>query len=370
MKPSPAARMLLAALDSADPRALVEAVEGASEALRLRTLPMADCDRVSRRLAQLAETEADWEVKKAIADASAYMTRDRAFETTLRRLSGPGQREFVQEAARRAARLRRSLTKTGMGPRAYGDELLRSIVELEQELGPRARRAAERLGHRIAAYLFRETGHEIGNVLGPLEEKLERMFDGRDSVADGDWRVIARRARDGARSTREILARYVQMTEAPTLKYQKDLDLWDLLREAIAGVAADEEPDLHVEANLVVEADRVRLKQAFMNVIKNAFESYERARGRRWVRIRGVHRGDEAVVTVEDRGCGIPEEDLPRIFARKGSKKPGGKGLGLRTFRNIIELEHNGSVGISLRSPRGVIVTVRLPKEQRDEDES
>ena len=62
--------------------------------------------------------------------------------------------------------------------------------------------------------------------------------------------------------------------------------------------------------------------------------------------------GDQAVLTVTDSGCGIPEEDLDRIFGRFAratpyrSRESGGFGLGLPLVAAIVEA-HNGSVRVT-----------------------
>ena len=74
---------------------------------------------------------------------------------------------------------------------------------------------------------------------------------------------------------------------------------------------------------------------------------------------------DAVVLTVADRGAGMPEADLPRIFERfyrvdrSRSRDPGGTGLGLSIVRHLVEL-HGGTVTAANRPGGGAIFTVRL----------
>ncbi len=73
------------------------------------------------------------------------------------------------------------------------------------------------------------------------------------------------------------------------------------------------------------------------------------------------------VIRVADRGPGIPEADLTRIFERfyrvdkDRSRESGGTGLGLSIVRHLVEL-HGGQVQAANRRDGGAIFTVRLPR--------
>ena len=71
-----------------------------------------------------------------------------------------------------------------------------------------------------------------------------------------------------------------------------------------------------------------------------------------------------AEITVSDTGCGIPAEDLPRIFepffSTKGQK---GTGLGLSVIWGIID-NHNGTIKVESEVNRGTTFRIRLPLHQ------
>jgi two-component system sensor histidine kinase ChvG len=98
--------------------------------------------------------------------------------------------------------------------------------------------------------------------------------------------------------------------------------------------------------SLVVPGIESRLSQIFLNVIANAV-SFSPADSE--IRIRAVADGRAVLVTVEDRGPGIPEDKLTAIFDRFYSERPAGEkfgthsGLGLSISRQIIEA-HRGRI--------------------------
>lgn len=85
-------------------------------------------------------------------------------------------------------------------------------------------------------------------------------------------------------------------------------------------------------------------------------------------RLRARVEGGAAVIEVEDRGAGIPEEDLPNLFRpffrgdRSRTCATGGVGLGLALARRIVEA-HGGRLAIESRVGEGTTARIALPAE-------
>jgi signal transduction histidine kinase len=112
-----------------------------------------------------------------------------------------------------------------------------------------------------------------------------------------------------------------------------------------------------------VIADRVRIAQAFANLLGNAAK-YTEEGGR--ISVEVAWRGSQTVVTVRDTGRGIPAELLPHIFDlfHQGpqSSRQGGLGIGLALVREIVAM-HGGSVEASSEGPgKGSQFAVHLPR--------
>lgn len=110
-------------------------------------------------------------------------------------------------------------------------------------------------------------------------------------------------------------------------------------------------------------ADEDRLSQVIVNLIDNAIK-YSPPDGVVTVRLEYVK--ENAVIEVIDRGTGIPEEELPRIFERfyrveKGSAaRFGGRGLGLSIAMHIVEA-HGGELTVESKLHHGTKFRVSLP---------
>jgi PAS domain S-box-containing protein len=119
-------------------------------------------------------------------------------------------------------------------------------------------------------------------------------------------------------------------------------------------------------AELVVTADRARLAQVVTNLLDNAAK-YSPPDSP--IHVRLVRQDGEAILSVSDRGIGIPKEQQPMLFERffRAENAPitgyGGLGLGLYITRDIVE-RHGGRIWVESEVGRGSTFHVALPLEQ------
>lgn len=117
------------------------------------------------------------------------------------------------------------------------------------------------------------------------------------------------------------------------------------------------------EEDLVVRAAPLQLRQVFGNLLDNAL-NYTPPGGQ--VIVAFYSDGPDAVISVEDTGCGIPAEDLKFIFERffrverARSRAGGGTGLGLAIVSEIIS-KHGGKVWVESEEGKGSSFYVSLP---------
>ena len=116
--------------------------------------------------------------------------------------------------------------------------------------------------------------------------------------------------------------------------------------------------------DVCVAGSRLRLEQAFLNLLANAIK-FNRPEGE--VRVRVAQNDDGRVaVVISDTGVGIPYQDLPRIFERfyrvdkARSRQVGGTGLGLSIVKHVIE-RMNGTITVDSQVGKGTTFQVLLP---------
>lgn len=130
-------------------------------------------------------------------------------------------------------------------------------------------------------------------------------------------------------------------------------------------VAKEKKVDLHCEIlrGGSVFANEEEVHQIVYNLTENAIK-YNLPGG--FVRVVLSRDEEDCILTVEDNGIGIPEEDMPRVFDRfyrvdkMRSRAAGGTGLGLSIVADTVH-RRGGTVAVCAREGGGCRFTVRLP---------
>lgn len=116
-------------------------------------------------------------------------------------------------------------------------------------------------------------------------------------------------------------------------------------------------------AAIYICGDKMRLEQALLNLLQNAVK-YSPDGGT--IRVTVARVDDWALISVADRGIGIPEDALPHVFERfyraptVRSEHISGMGVGLNIVQEIVAL-HGGNVTVTSKHGAGSTFTIHLP---------
>jgi signal transduction histidine kinase len=108
--------------------------------------------------------------------------------------------------------------------------------------------------------------------------------------------------------------------------------------------------------------DERAMKQAFLNILKNAKEAMEDGGT---LTVSTLVHDDKVRVSIQDTGCGIPEDKLDKIFEPYWTTKPNGSGLGLLLVFKTIR-EHGGDISVQSQPGSGTRFDITLPLQQRE----
>lgn len=112
------------------------------------------------------------------------------------------------------------------------------------------------------------------------------------------------------------------------------------------------------EAAYFITCEKNQLKQVFLNLLKNAMEAMNEG-GEIHINLRKSS-DNECIISIQDQGCGIPEELLPRLGEPFYSLKEKGTGLGLMICHKIIK-QHHGDIIYKSKVNKGTLVEIKLP---------
>ncbi|WP_437550760.1 GAF domain-containing sensor histidine kinase [Sorangium sp. So ce367] len=258
-------------------------------------------------------------------------------------------------------------------PDFFSDEDLRFLSAVAHWIGALTHRAelveqvtsaALAQGRRQAAEeLITVLAHDLRNYLTPLMGRLGLLhrraeLDGRvDDVRDAD------RATESVARLGQLISDLLDVGRIEQGLFEiapAPMDLVSLARD-IAVALGTPSVEIRVEGprELVVVADRDRLRQALENLVSNAIKHSPPGKGVLITLTSELIKGTEhAHVDVVDRGSGVPPEILPRIFDRFVTDGyASGMGLGLY-LASRIAAAHGATLAVS--SPPGSGATFRL----------
>jgi PAS domain S-box-containing protein len=110
-----------------------------------------------------------------------------------------------------------------------------------------------------------------------------------------------------------------------------------------------------------VRVDRNQIKQAFFNIIRNAFQAMPDGGA---LRVTLSHSDHFLVIAFRDTGVGIKSSDLGRVFEPYFTTKTDGTGLGLMIVQRIVQ-DHGGQIEVASKPNEGTCFTLFLPLAER-----
>ncbi len=231
-------------------------------------------------------------------------------------------------------------------------------------------RASQVTSMREVAVSF---GQELNQTLAAIVDNADRGLQWLNQVAteqaandvEALREVLTNIAGDG-RHTIEIIARIRTLaTNSPPQR--ANLNLSALLTEVFSHVAHEAQRE-HITLQTevaddlpAVSGDRVQLQQVLLNLVMNAIEAMNGIRDRRLELAVKIDRTPSGVVVaVTDRGPGINQPELDRVFEAFHTTKNANLGMGLPICRSIIEA-HGGKLWAESNIGPGVTFKFNLP---------
>jgi two-component system, sporulation sensor kinase E len=229
------------------------------------------------------------------------------------------------------------------------------------------RRTAERTieNEKLSALTLLAAGvaHEIGNPLNSLNIHLQLIERRLKNVKQSEEiRDLVHICKGEIQRLDSIIHQFLQAIR-PSVPHFELHDINEVIRESVDFLSAEiRDRDILVEVELdkslpQLQIDRNQLKQAFYNIIRNAFQAMKSG----GILHINSWRNDTGVsITFTDTGDGISQENMSKLFRPYFTTKSSGSGLGLLIVRRIVQ-EHGGEIEIESNEKKGVAVTIHLP---------
>jgi signal transduction histidine kinase len=223
----------------------------------------------------------------------------------------------------------------------------------------------ERLREEFAAVVAHDLRNPIHCLMLQLDLLLRDARDGEVTVPVSTLRRLQRGGQRLGEMVNDLLD--ASRIEAARLSLQPQVlsvpAATAALVDRICPTLGSHRVDVQVEGSPpAVDVDPTRLDQILTNLIENAAKYSDEGTP---ISIRIRPRGSGVSLAVEDRGPGIPAEELPKLFdrfyqAKRAREKKSGLGLGLYITTGLVEA-HGGRIEVESELGRGSTFSVWLP---------
>jgi len=251
-----------------------------------------------------------------------------------------------------------SVTQTTDESGSYYQGLLHDITNLRR--AEKANLLLEKLG--ATGRLVRTLAHEVRNPLNNINMSVEQLLQSNETIIEETPLFLDIIHRNSKRIG-DIITELLDTARPTDLVFDK-ITLQSVMDESIAE-ALDRITLQHVNMQIkysnvpcYIMGNKEKLKIAFLNIIINGVEAVQVGAGELHVSIDTIK--DAHIVTIKDNGCGIPEENISRLFEPYFTSKRNGMGLGLAATLNILQ-SHKATIDVTSALKQGTTFIITFP---------
>ncbi len=215
--------------------------------------------------------------------------------------------------------------------------------------------------------------HEIRNPLASISGSIQLLGSSFSARQEEEQKLMSIAIREIDRLN-GLITEFLDFVRPETLR-DDPIDLNHVIRDVLEmmkfnkSLRAETRQELDLSAKLEISGNRDKLKQALLNIVINAYQAMNES-AEPVVTISTADREGRVVLKIRDRGCGIDEVGLRKMFEPFHTTKPKGTGLGLAVTHKIIE-SHHGRIFVDSTKGVGTEFTLEFPaRSERSLDQN
>lgn len=225
------------------------------------------------------------------------------------------------------------------------------------------------IAQRASAWsdVARRVAHEIKNPLTPIQLSAERLKQKltQNNYSSKEYSQMSRYIDTILRHSHDIniiVSEFVSFAKMPVAQLER-ADIVSVIYELIASRKLINEKIKYkfecTENMIYVAFDNTQINQMIINLLKNAEEALQHNSVDPTIQVTLTAENDDLIITIEDNGCGFPEDLIKQSTNAYVTTRPGGMGLGLAIVKKIIQ-DHHGTMQIDNLLTRGSRITITL----------
>jgi signal transduction histidine kinase len=193
-----------------------------------------------------------------------------------------------------------------------------------------------------------------------LKRKIEKCTE--DNQSKEDLSLII----EEANRCKNIVANLLNFARQGKLRVTS-VNIYDLITNITKMLLINPEfSDIEISINneidsLEIQGDNDQLKQVFLNILTNSCEALESSSNKKVViNLKKIE--NNILIEIADSGCGIPQENIGKVFTPFFTTKKMGKGtgLGLAITYGIVKM-HKGEIKVNSTVGKGTTFIITLP---------
>lgn len=248
--------------------------------------------------------------------------------------------------------------------------LLQAFNRMTTELRVRQHQLVQSEKLASLGTLLSGVAHELNNPLSNISTSAQILSEEIEEPDLEYKKDLIQQVMEQSDRARDIVKTLLEFSRIREFSLEK-LFLQPMIEETIlllrGQVPSTVAIQLEIPTDLMITADKQRMQQVFLNLMKNAIDVVG-SEGHVWISAQEVmsERKRKLVeILIEDDGPGIPHENLPRIFDPFYTTKDVGHGSGLGLFivHDIIEW-HGGSIRVDSRPGEGTTFIIWIPVKE------
>lgn len=255
----------------------------------------------------------------------------------------------------------------------YNNRINNDICTMElSELGNAVNHMAESLDNQemLRRRLTSDVAHELRTPVANVSSNIEAIIEG---VLEPTNERLSSCYNELERITGIIteLEKLRQIEGENMILHIGHVDIYELAKE-VKLIFENEMSKKNIRCDIIGEhidvcVDKDKMSQVLNNLISNAVK-YTDNYGN--IQITVIQENENVVITVEDNGCGIDDNDIQYIFERfyrtdkSRNRSTGGAGIGLTITRAIVQL-HGGTIHVESKKGVGSLFKVTIPANKQ-----
>jgi signal transduction histidine kinase len=212
--------------------------------------------------------------------------------------------------------------------------------------------------------MARQIAHEINNPLTPMKLTIQQLQRTQKSEHFGEYfEKSSRLLIEQIDNLSRIATAFSNFAKMPDAK--KEMVTINSPLQSVIELFRHNNESVHISYSTdniaaTVWADKEQLTQVFNNVLKNAIQAIPAER-KGEINIQLTETETQVRVTIQDNGCGIPDDIRDKLFIPNFTTKSSGMGLGLAIVNNIVE-SSGGKIWFETQLNEGSTFFVEFPK--------